>query len=102
VASGLCLSELTLPIAEEPHFMLFAAAVALAPIRAGPLMAFAALYFVPIEYTAEAFTSGWRIVAAYPRLYAAWLLWTVTILEMWRLSRADSKRSGCGESWLDG
>jgi hypothetical protein len=82
VAAALCLSELSLPIAAEPHFMLFAAAVALVPMGAPPLTIFAALYFVPLAYTAEVFTSGWSVLLAYPRLYAAWLLWAWTIRAM--------------------
>lgn len=84
VAAGLCLSELTLPIAEESHFMLFAAAVALVPMGAWPLGIFAALYMVPLSSTAEVYTTGWSILAAYPRLYAAWLLWAMTIRGMLR------------------
>ena len=30
---------------------------------------------VPLELTAERFTVGWWALLAYPRLYAAWLLW---------------------------
>ena len=47
VAAGLCLSELSLPIAAEPHFMLFAAALALVPIGRVSLAVFAALYCDP-------------------------------------------------------
>jgi glycosyl transferase family 87 len=82
VAAGLCLSELSLPIAAEPHFMLFAAALALIPIGGVSLAVFAALYVIPLAYTAEVFTDGWRVVLAYPRLYAAWLLWAVSLAAM--------------------
>ena len=92
VAAGLCLSELTLPIAEEPHFMLFAAAVALVPLGARPLAIFTALYVVPLSWTAEAYTTGWTILAAYPRLYAAWLLWAMAIRAMLRDQPAAGAR----------
>jgi hypothetical protein len=31
---------------------------------------------------AERFTSGWEILLPYPRLYAAWLVWTTTVKEL--------------------
>lgn len=40
---------------------------------------FAALLIIPLEITAERFTSGWSVVLAYPRLYAAWLLWAASL-----------------------
>ncbi len=92
VAAGLCLSELTLPIAAESHFMLFAAAVALVPLGAWPLGIFATLYFVPLSYTAEVYTTGWSVLAAYPRLYAAWFLWAMTIRAMLQYDpKADAR-----------
>jgi hypothetical protein len=89
VAAGLCLSELSLPIAAEPHFMLFAAALALVPIGGVWLAAFGALYVIPLVYTAEVFTDGWRVLLAYPRLYAAWLLWAVALNAMLRYAPAS-------------
>ena len=89
VAAVLCLSELSLPIAAEAHFMLFAAALALVPIGRVSLAVFAALYFIPLAYTAEVFTDGWRVVFAYPRLYAAWLLWAITFVAMLRCAPAS-------------
>lgn len=93
VAAGLCLSELTLPIAAESHFMLFAAAVALVPLGVWPLTIFAALYLVPLSYTADVFTSGWSMLAAYPRLYAAWFLWAMTIRAMLRYAPTADARA---------
>jgi hypothetical protein len=93
IAAGLCLSELTLPIAAEPHFMLFAAALALIPIGPIALAIFAALYFVPLAITAEVFTSDWSVFAAYPRLYAAWLLWGVAVAAMLRYPPAADARA---------
>lgn len=93
VAAGLCLSELSLPIAAEPHFMLFAAALALLPIGRVSLAVFAALYLIPLAYTAEVFTDGWRVVFAYPRLYAAWLLWAIAFAAMLRLAPASDARA---------
>lgn len=92
VAAGLCLSELTLPTAAESHFMLFAAAVALVPLGAWPLGIFAVLYFVPLAVTAEAYTTGWSVLAAYPRLYAAWFLWALAMRAMLRYApEADAR-----------
>ncbi len=56
-----------------------------------PMMAlFAALYFVPLAATAEVFTRGWSILAAYPRLYAAWLLWALAIHAMYQAARGTT------------
>lgn len=90
VAAGLCLSELSLPIAAESHFMLFAAALALVPLGPLSLTLFAVLYLVPLAYTAEVFTGGWSILAAYPRLYAAWLLWGIAIHAMHQAAKASA------------
>ena len=32
--------------------------------------------------TAERFTAGWLVLLAYPRLYAAWLLWAASAREI--------------------
>lgn len=93
VAAGLCLSELSLPIAAEPHFMLFAAALALIPIGGSSLAVFTALYLIPLADTAEVFTDGWRVLLAYPRLYAAWLLWALAIRAMLRCAPASDARA---------
>lgn len=93
-AAGLCLSELTLPIAAEPHFMLFAAALALIPMGAISLLIFSALYLIPLAYTAEVFTDGWRVFLAYPRLYAAWLLWAWALRAMLGYAPASDARAG--------
>jgi hypothetical protein len=37
---------------------------------------------VPLEWTAERYTAGWWAILAYPRLYAAWLLWAASIREL--------------------
>jgi hypothetical protein len=46
------------------------------------LALFGVLYFVPLEYTAQVFTDGWSVLAAYPRLYALWLLWGLAVMAM--------------------
>ena len=43
-----------------------------------------ALLVVPLEWTAERFTVGWWALLAYPRLYAAWLLWLLSLRELRR------------------
>ncbi|MGQ0733489.1 MAG: glycosyltransferase 87 family protein [Acidobacteriota bacterium] len=93
VAAGLCLSELALPAAAEPHFLLFAAALVLIPTSAISLTVFTVLYVVPLAYTAEVFTDGWRVIAAYPRLYAAWLLWALALRGMLRCAPASDARA---------
>ena len=51
----------------------------LIPLRPVELAIVAFLLIVPLEITAERFTSGWWILLAYPRLYAAWLLWAASV-----------------------
>jgi hypothetical protein len=87
LAAGVCLSELTLPVAEEQHFI--SLAIPLVLLWAGSssnavLATAAALLLVPLDYTAHRFTSGWWVLLAYPRLYAAWLLWGAAVVEMYR------------------
>ena len=59
-------------------------AIPLAVLRLEPieLLLIGALLIVPLEYTAERFTTGWWALLAYPRLYAAWLLWAASIREL--------------------
>jgi hypothetical protein len=98
VAAGLCLCALDVPVAEDPHFAVLGVPVILlmalwwkrGGIRWWPWVAFAALMFVPMDDTARRFTHGWSALLAYPRLYAAWLLWAIAIREM---LRAPAERS---------
>jgi hypothetical protein len=90
VAAGICLCELVLPAAAEPHYVLFAIPVAMLILPPAALILFALLYLIPLEYTAQVFTDGWRMLAAYPRLYALWLLWTVAVVSMARGRRVES------------
>ena len=48
----------------------------------------AALVIVPLEWTADRMTSGWWILLAYPRLYAAWLLWWACVKDLLRNKRS--------------
>ena len=87
LSAGVCLSELTLPVGAEPHFV--SLAIPLAFLWTGStsraVLAIAAvLLVVPLEYTAHRFTSGWWVLFAYPRLYAEWLLWGAAAVEMYR------------------
>jgi hypothetical protein len=79
IAAGVALSELTLPAAAEPHFALLAIPLGLIEISPVMLALVAALLIVPLEWTAETFTTGWSSLLAYPRLYAAWLLWALSL-----------------------
>jgi Glycosyltransferase family 87 len=79
IAAGAALSVLSLPAIEEPHFVLMAIPLVLLPITPWQLAAVAFLLIVPLELTAERFTVGWTVLLAYPRLYAAWALWGLSI-----------------------
>ena len=79
VAAGATLSVLSLPAVAEPHFVLLAMPLALLQLNVFELAAIAALLIVPLELTAERFTTGWWVLLAYPRLYAAWWLWAACI-----------------------
>ena len=81
LAAAVCLSELTLPAAAEPHFVLLVLPLALLNPRPIAFAVVSALLLVPMDYTAEVFTSGWASLLAYPRLYATWLLWGLSIQE---------------------
>ena len=99
MAAGFTLCVLDVPIAAEPHFvslgipvLFLMAAWVRRPTRSWwPWVAFAFLLFVPLDYSARRFTSGWSVLLAYPRLYAAWLLWGMAMSEMAR-GRADGLR----------
>jgi hypothetical protein len=79
LAAGVVLSLLALPAAAEVHFILLGIPLLLVPLRPIELALIAFLIVIPLEYTAERFTAGWPVLLAYPRLYAAWLLWTVSM-----------------------
>jgi hypothetical protein len=82
IAAGATLSVLSLPAIAEPHFVLMAIPLALLQLGVAELVVIAALLLVPLEFTAERFTTGWWALLAYPRLYAAWLLWAAGIREL--------------------
>ena len=82
LAPAAALSVLSLPAVAEPHFVLMAIPLAILPLRPIEFAVIAALLIVPLEMTAERFTSGWAVVLGYPRLYAAWLLWAAGIKEL--------------------
>jgi hypothetical protein len=94
LAAGACLSLLALPVAEEHQFVLLALPMMLLlearPDRADDrtfawaFAAFGMLLVVPLDETAHRFGSGWSVLLAYPRLYAAWLLWGLVIRELTR------------------
>jgi hypothetical protein len=56
--------------------------LALLRLTAAEIVVAGALLIVPLEYTAERFTTGWWAILAYPRLYAAWMLWAASIREL--------------------
>ena len=79
IAAGVTLTVLSQPAAAESHFVLLAIPLALLPLRPWQLAPVAFLLIVPLELTAERFTVGWTALLAYPRLYAAWTLWGLSI-----------------------
>ena len=93
IAASVCLSVLAAPIAEEHHFASLGVPMVLmwqARARRTILTSewlvlglLAILLMVPLDYTAFRFSRGWTALAAYPRLYAAWLLWAIAIREMY-------------------
>jgi hypothetical protein len=82
LAAGATLSVLSLPAVAEPHYVLMAIPLALLRLNAIETLLIGALLIVPLEWTAERFTTGWWTLLAYPRLYAAWLLWAASVREM--------------------
>jgi hypothetical protein len=94
-AAGICLSVLAVPVAGDHHFVVLGLAMLLlwqqratrpdhGARRRGVWVVLGVLYALPMEWTAFRFTEGWSALAAYPRLYSAWLLWALII----RASRA--------------
>jgi hypothetical protein len=96
IAAGLCLCALDVPTAEDPHFATLGIPLVLliarwrgqGAIRWWPWVVYAALVFVPLAYTARRYVDGWSAVLAYPRLYAAWILWAIAIADMRRSATA--------------
>ena len=89
VAAGVCLSLLALPVAEEHHFVLLSIPLLLLlerralhaasrPLENAALGLAVALLLLPLEAVTR-FSAGWSALAAYPRLYAAWLLWAIAV-----------------------
>ena len=82
LAAAAALSVLTLPAVAEPHFVLMAIPLALLRLSIPETIVIGALLVVPLEWTAERFTAGWWALLAYPRLYAGWLLWAISVREL--------------------
>jgi hypothetical protein len=82
LSAAAALSVLSLPAVAEPHFALMAIPLALLRLGAAEIVLIGALLIVPLEWTAERFTAGWWSLLAYPRLYAAWLLWAHSIRQL--------------------
>ncbi len=82
LAATAALSVLTLPAVAEPHFVLLGIPLLLIKLRPLELALVATLLIIPLEITAERFTAGWAVLLAYPRLYAAWLLWAASAREL--------------------
>jgi len=70
------------PGAAEPHFVLLGIPLALLRLSVAEFVVIGALLIVPLELTAERFTTGWAALRAYPRLYGAWLLFGASLREL--------------------
>jgi hypothetical protein len=82
LAAAAVLAVLTQPSSAEVHFVLMGIPLLLITLRPWELALVGILLIIPLEITAERFTSGWWVLLAYPRLYAAWLLWAASVREM--------------------
>ena len=95
LVAGAVLSLLALPASAEVHFVLLGIPLLLMPLRPIELAIIAFLMIVPLEFTAERFTAGWSVLLAYPRLYAAWLLWAASMrVLLARANGGDGMREG--------
>jgi hypothetical protein len=109
IAAGLCLSLLAVPIAEDHQFVVLAIPmfllIGVAPEQRRWLLVIAGLFLVPERYTWERFPSGWWSLLAYPRLYATWGLWSLTVATMRRSKPYKTQKAGavagpsCLASW---
>lgn len=91
VALLLTLSVISVPFAEEYHFVMLLLPFAVVAQRVWEkqgrqrfflllgLGVGCALLFLPLPYEHPRLTVGWWALFAYPRLYGAWLLWMVGI-----------------------
>lgn len=79
IAAALTLSVVMLPIAEDTQFILLGIPLALwmsvENVGWAWLLPIGMLLIVPSGWTIHAFTTGWSALLAYPRLYAAWIIW---------------------------
>jgi hypothetical protein len=82
LGAGVLLTVLAQPAAAEVHFILLGIPLLIVTLRPIELAVIAGLLIVPLELTAERFTTGWFVVFAYPRLYAAWLLWAACLRQL--------------------
>jgi hypothetical protein len=83
IAAGICLSLLATPIAEDHQFVLLTIPIFILAADAPELRVWLVLavllLWLPSAWTWERFTAGWWALLAYPRLFAAWGLWALTI-----------------------
>ena len=81
LSAAIVLSVLAGPMAEDYHFAVLAVPIVLLLSTAAPvwpwILLVAMLLLLPLRLTAFRFQDGWLSLVAYPRLYAAWLLWSV-------------------------
>jgi hypothetical protein len=81
LAAAIVLAVLAGPMAEDYHFAVLAVPIVLllsTGAHVWPWIGLVALLLLtPLRLTAFRFQDGWSALVAYPRLYAAWLLWAV-------------------------
>ena len=80
-------SDPQLPVIQEPDAISLLLGLGWSGLLIG------ALLIVPLEWTAERFTTGWSSLLAYPRLYAAWGLWALSLKELQRQATRPPSRA---------
>ncbi|MFN7977751.1 MAG: glycosyltransferase family 87 protein [Vicinamibacterales bacterium] len=99
MAAALTLSVLLVPAAEEHQYVQLAVPALLVATAQGetrpwwPWLVFVGLLVVPLTVDPEDVRPGWGAVLAYPRLAAAWWLWSLVNVE------ARAARRATGPAW---
>ncbi|MGH2520937.1 MAG: glycosyltransferase family 87 protein [Anaerolineales bacterium] len=91
-ATATILSVVLFPMAEQYHYTLLLLPLAVLAVNLAATgaswrwvmgwAAAAALLSVPLPYRADALSTGWLSLLAYPRLYGGWLLWGLLMARM--------------------
>jgi hypothetical protein len=103
-AAAATLGVVSLPLAEEYHYILLLLPLAVMASRLArqkPLNAHDATWFVVAAfllsvswpYKSERLSDGWYVLLAYPRLYGGWLVWGWLLKQMHQDSRAATSHA---------